>query len=92
VHPAHDAASAFYLRLRVADTPGVLKGITSVFAELDISIEAIQQREPREGDDATVALITSEATGRQIQDAVSRIEALPFVREQLARIRVAHFE
>ena len=92
VHPAHDAASAFYLRLRVADTPGVLKGITSVFAELDISIEAIQQREPREGDDATVALISSEASGRQIQDAVSRIEALPFVREQLARIRVAHFE
>lgn len=91
IHPTQDAASAFYLRLRVADTPGVLKGITSVFAELDISIEAIQQREPREGEDATVALITSETTGQRIQDAVSRIEALPFVREQLARIRVEHF-
>ncbi|WP_029891531.1 homoserine dehydrogenase [Polycyclovorans algicola] len=92
IHPAQDAASAFYLRLRVADAPGVLKGITSVFAELDISIEAIQQREPREGDDATVALITSETTGQRIADAVARIEVLPFVREQLARIRVEHFE
>lgn len=92
IHPAQDAASAFYLRLRVADAPGVLKGITSVFAELDISIEAIQQREPREGDDATVALITSETTGQRIADAVARIEALPFVREQLARIRVEHFD
>jgi homoserine dehydrogenase len=91
VHPVSEAVSAFYLRLRVADTPGVLKGITSVFAELDISIEAIQQREPREGDDATVALITSDTSGQRIQDAVERIEALPFVREQLARIRVEHF-
>lgn len=91
VHPVSEAVSAFYLRLRVADTPGVLKGITSVFAELDISIEAIQQREPREGDDATVALITSDTSGERIADAVARIEALPFVREQLARIRVEHF-
>lgn len=86
-----DTESAFYLRLRVADEPGVLKGITSIFAELDISIEAIQQREPRESADATVALITSVAPERVIADAVRRIEALPYVREQAARLRVEHF-
>jgi homoserine dehydrogenase len=86
-----ETESAFYLRLRVADEPGVLKGITSIFAELDISIEAIQQREPRESADATVALITSVAPERVIADAVRRIEALPYVREQAARLRVEHF-
>lgn len=91
VRPLADTESAFYLRLRVADEPGVLKGITSIFAELDVSIEAIQQREPRESEDATVALITSEAPERLIHEAVQRIEALPFVREQLSRIRVEHF-
>lgn len=89
--PSAEAVSPFYLRLRVADQPGVLKGITSVFAELDISIEAIRQREPRGGEDATVALITSEVSGARLHDAVCQIEALPFVREQLARMRVAHF-
>lgn len=92
VLPLAETESAFYLRLRVADEPGVLKGITSIFAELDISIEAIQQREPpRASDDAMVALITSEASEHRIHDAVQRIEALPFVREQLSRIRVEHF-
>ena len=91
MRPLADTESAFYLRLRVADEPGVLKGITSIFAELDVSIEAIQQREPRESEDATVALITSEAPERLIHEAVQRIEALPFVREQLSRIRVEHF-
>ncbi len=91
VRPLAETESAFYLRLRVADEPGVLKGITSIFAELDVSIEAIQQREPRESEDATVALITSDAPESRIHEAVRRIEALPFVREQLSRIRVEHF-
>ena len=33
----------------------------------------------------------SEAPERLIHEAVQRIEALPFVREQLSRIRVEHF-
>ena len=43
-----DFECAYYLRLRAADRPGVLADITGIFGELDISIEAIVQKEPEE--------------------------------------------
>lgn len=87
-----ETVSAFYLRLRVADEPGVLKAITGILAELDISIEAIQQREPGEDEDATVALITSATHEGALRTALARIEALPFVREKAQHLRVEHFD
>lgn len=87
-----DIESSYYLRVRVADEPGVLKAITGVFAESDISIEAILQKEPRENEDATVALITSVVPERRFDAALARLLALPFVREGASRIRVEHFK
>ena len=87
-----DVESCQYLRLRVVDEPGVLKGITSVLAESDISIEAILQKEPREHEDATVALITSAVKESRFDAALKRLLALPFVREGASRIRVEHFK
>jgi len=87
-----DIESAYYLRLRVADEPGVLRAITSILAEVDISIEAILQKEPREFDDATLAIITSEIGERRCDLALSRLRALPFVRDDSTRLRVEHFD
>lgn len=84
--------SAYYLRLTVADEPGVLKAITSILAERDISIEAILQKEPRHGADATVALLTSVTRESHFDAAVADMRALPFVRQAPARLRVEHFE
>ncbi len=87
-----DIESAYYLRLRVADEPGVLRAITSILAEADISIEAILQKEPRDVDDATLAIITSEIGERRCDLALARMRALPFVREDWTRLRVEHFD
>ncbi|GAC1621622.1 MAG: homoserine dehydrogenase [Nevskia sp.] len=87
-----DIESAYYLRLRVADEPGVLRAITSILAEVDISIEAILQKEPRENEDATLAIITSEIGERRCDLALARLRALPFVREDSTRLRVEHFD
>ena len=87
-----DIESAYYLRLRVADEPGVLRAITSILAEADISIEAILQKEPREHEDATLAIITSEIGERRCDLALARLRALPFVREDSTRLRVEHFD
>ncbi|TDU31112.1 homoserine dehydrogenase [Panacagrimonas perspica] len=87
-----DIESCYYLRLRVADEPGVLKAITGTLAESDISIEAILQKEPREHEDATVALITSAVKESKFDAAMQRLLALPFVREGASRIRVEHFK
>ena len=90
--PIQQIESCYYLRLRVADEPGVLKALTGILAEHDISIEAILQKEPRGDDDATVALITDRVGERRFDAALAAIQALPFVREGAARIRVEHFK
>ena len=84
--------SAYYLRLRVADEPGVLRAITSILAESEISIEAILQKEPGENEDATLAIITSEIPEHRCNAALDRMLKLPFVREGASRLRVEHFE
>lgn len=90
--PITEIESSYYLRVRVADEPGVLKAITSVLAESDISIEAIVQKEPGEHEDATVALITSEVKESRFDQALARLQALPIMREGASRIRVEHFK
>ncbi|HXZ48868.1 MAG TPA: homoserine dehydrogenase, partial [Usitatibacter sp.] len=45
-----DVETSYYLRMRVLDRPGVLADITRVLADCKISIEAMVQREPGEGE------------------------------------------
>jgi homoserine dehydrogenase len=91
VVPVADTVSAFYLRLRVADEPGVLSKLTSILAAHGISIEAILQREPREHEDATVAVITSHIALGKFEGALAEMQKLPFVRPGLSKFRVEHF-
>ncbi len=90
--PISQIESSYYLRLRVADEPGVLKALTGILAAHDISIEAILQKEPRGGEDATVALITSQVIERNFDAAMAQMCALPFVRVGASRLRVEHFK
>lgn len=91
VVPMAQVRSAHYLRLRVADTPGVLKAITSILAELEISIEAILQKEPRGREDATLAIISSIVPEQQFSLARERIQSLAFTRPGSTHLRVEHF-
>lgn len=84
--------SAYYLRLTVADEPGVLRALTTILADADISVEAILQKEPEDHEDARIAIITSVISGSRFDAALERIRALPFVRPDMSRLRVEHFE
>jgi len=90
VLPLAATESAYYLRMRVADEPGVLRGLTSILAEADISIEAILQKEPKHGEDATVAIITSVVSEGRFHAALQRIESMPFLRPGIVRLCVEH--
>jgi len=92
VLPMADAASAFYLRLKVADEPGVLSQLTTILAQHDISVEAILQREPHGNEDAHVALITSVIRQSRFDHALTAMLQLPFVREGAAVLRVEKFD
>jgi len=89
--PMREVECAHYVRLRVADTPGVLKAITSILAELDISIEAILQKEPKGKEDAMVAIITSVVAEKRFGEALQKLLALKVVRPGSSHLRVEHF-
>jgi homoserine dehydrogenase len=81
--------TAYYLRLRVNDRPGVLASITKILADLSISIEAFVQKEPVDGaTDVDIILLTHRVVEGNMNRAIERIEALDSVTDKAVRIRV----
>ncbi len=76
VLPIDDVTSAYYMRLRVADKPGVLAEVTGILADGQISIDAVIQKES-DIDSATIVLLTHECVERNLRAAIARIQALP---------------
>ena len=83
-----DVETSYYLRMRVADRPGVLADITRILADEAISIDAMVQKEPPEGADQTdIILLTHLTLEKRINIAIARIEALSTVFGKVTRIR-----
>ena len=89
VLPIGDVETAYYLRMTAEDRPGVVAAVAGILGELGISIEAMQQKEPAEGEtEVPVVMLTHRVRERQMDDAIRRIEALPSIRGHVTRIRV----
>ena len=87
--PMGDVETAYYLRLRVLDRPGVLADITRILADGSISIVAMVQKEPGEGEDQTdIIMLTHLTVERNVDAAIAKIEALPVVTGKVTRIRL----
>jgi len=85
--------TAYYLRMQVADELGVMAEITRILADAEISIEAIQQKEPAEGDtQVSLIMLTHEVLERQMNLAIQRIEALGAVTGPVVRIRMEQLD
>jgi len=83
-----DTVTSYYFRMRVADQPGVLADITRILADGRISINALFQREPSEGENQTdIIMLTHDAVERDVNAALRRIEALPTVLAPVIRLR-----
>jgi homoserine dehydrogenase len=87
--PMAEVETSYYLRMRVLDRPGVLADITRILADLSISIEAMLQREPPEGEEqADIIMLTHRTREKNVNSAIARIEALPVVAAKITRIRI----
>jgi homoserine dehydrogenase len=87
--PMEEVETAYYLRLRAQDKPGVLADITRILADLEISIDAMLQREPEEGEEQTdIVLLTHVAKEKAINAAIAKIEALGSIAGKVTRIRM----
>jgi homoserine dehydrogenase len=79
---------SYYFRMRVEDRPGVLADIARILADSNISIDALIQREPSEGENQTdVILLTHEAREADVDAAIARVEALSTVAAPVVRLR-----
>ena len=78
--------SAFYLRLEVADKPGVLARLSSVLGECGVSILTVLQR--GEGESARLVMILHRGPEGQVQDALVRLRDMPEVRDEPVLITV----
>ncbi len=87
--PMAEVECGCYLRLRVEDKPGVLADITRILADQQISIDAMIQREPAEGEQqADIIMLTHVVREKQIDAAIAKIAALPVVSGKIVRLRL----
>ena len=84
-----EVETSYYLRLRVLDRPGVLADITRILADQSISIDAMVQKEPSEGEEQVdIIMLTHLTLEKNINDAIERIESLPVISGKVTRIRL----
>jgi len=87
--PMAEVETAYYLRLRALDRPGVLADVTRICADRAISIDAIFQKEAGEGEEQVdVVILTHVARERDVNAAIAAIEALPTIPVPVVRIRL----
>ncbi len=79
IRPVADLSSAFYLRLEVADRPGVLAQVAGVFGTHGVSIRSMEQEQTPDGPGALLEFITHVAGERDVQSCLTELRALDAV-------------
>src|SRR5882724_8240280 len=93
VLPMDEVVTAYYLRMQVEDRPGVLADITRILADAFISINAMVQREPAEGEQQVdIIMLTHQTREKSINTAIGKIEKLPVVTGKVTRIRLEELQ
>ncbi len=89
VLPMDEVITSYYLRLRVQDKPGVLADITRILADEQISIDAVIQKEPGEGEEQTdLIMLTHQTREKRINAAIAKIEKLGVVAGKVTKLRL----
>lgn len=91
--PMADVCCPWYLRMEAEDKPGVMSQVASIFSDQGISIEALIQKAPAEGETRVpVIVLTNAAAQGAVDTAVAAIEALDSINGGIARIRVENLD
>jgi homoserine dehydrogenase len=84
-----EVQSAYYLRLRASDKPGVLADVTKILGDRAISIDAMMQKEPDENEaEADIVILTHITVEKNMNAAIMAIEALAAITGKVVRIRM----
>ena len=83
-----EMTSGYYLRLTVKDELGVLADTTRILSDNGINIDAIMQRDAHKSGLVPIIILTLPVLEKQMNTAISQIEALSAVVEPVIRIRL----
>jgi homoserine dehydrogenase len=87
--PMERVETPWYLRMEAEDKPGVLSQVATIFSEQGISIEALIQKAPAEGETRVpLIVLTNSAAQGSVDTAVNALEALATITSEVTRIRV----
>ncbi|MFZ6686481.1 homoserine dehydrogenase [Undibacterium sp. SXout11W] len=87
--PMSEIVTSYYLRMHVEDRPGVLADVTRILADLSISIDAMLQKEPGDGETRTdIIILTHQTKEKNIVAAIEKIEQLSTVFGQVTKLRL----
>ena len=87
--PMSEITTSYYLRVYVKDQLGVMADLTRILADAAISIDAVLQKEPGEGETRTdIIMLTHQTQEKNIDAAIAKIEGLEAVVGKLVKIRL----
>src|SRR5205823_13309633 len=87
--PISEVTTSYYLRICVADKLGVLADVTRILADATISIDAMLQKEPAEGETQTdIIMLTHQTQEKNVEAAIAKIEGLSTVVGAVTKIRL----
>src|SRR5471032_117776 len=87
--PMSEITTSYYLRMHVADQPGVLADLTRILADGGISIDAMLQKEPAEDETQTdIIMLTHQTQEKHVTAAIAKMEALNSVVGTVTKIRL----
>jgi homoserine dehydrogenase len=92
VVPIADVVSQYFVRLNVADRPGVLAKIAAIFGQSKIGISSVIQPEGHEGESVPLIFMLHYATNGAVMKALAKIGKLSVVKSKPVMIRVESFE
>ncbi len=87
--PMEEVETSYYLRMLASDRPGVMADLTKILGDHAISIEAILQQEPAEGESsATIIMLTHKVQEKNMNSAIVEMQALENIEGDVTRIRM----
>lgn len=88
VEKVDKVVTEYYVRLMVADKPGVLSKITGIFGKFNISIASMTQKEKHATSAVPLVFLTHEASEASMMKALATLKMLPEVKAKPVAIRM----
>jgi len=87
--PIDEIETGYYLRMEALDKAGVLANVATILSNKGISIEALIQKEPKDGEILVpIIMLIHKVQEKIMNEAIAEIEALAEINGAVTRIRV----